>query len=132
MPELQPLTGGAAAPHHRGPGRASALTGLVGGQGYSLSQAGLAPYATLTGLTQPRRKFPMSGITNLKTLARSEGFQCVTELLIEAERQDEYPSVCTNEGCANFDYLEPDAESGWCEECGTNTLTSGLRLMGLI
>ncbi len=42
------------------------------------------------------------------------------------------PAICMNEGCdATYEY-EPDQDKGWCEECGTGTVKSGLMLAGII
>jgi hypothetical protein len=42
------------------------------------------------------------------------------------------PGVCMNKDCgATYEY-EPDQNRGWCEVCGTNSVVSGLILIGII
>jgi hypothetical protein len=37
-----------------------------------------------------------------------------------------------NEGCDYTTDMEPDQDRGWCDECGTNSMTSAMVLAGVI
>lgn len=37
--------------------------------------------------------------------------------------------ICMNEGCDYTTMVEPDCDSGWCEECETNTVKSATGLI---
>ena len=42
------------------------------------------------------------------------------------------PGICMNRNCDFTADYEPDQREGWCEECGTGSVRSGLVLAGLI
>jgi len=42
------------------------------------------------------------------------------------------PGICQNDGCDYSTDVEPDQGSGYCENCGTKTVTSISLLMGII
>jgi len=42
------------------------------------------------------------------------------------------PGICQNDGCDYSTDVEPDQGSGYCEICGTKTVTSISLLMGII
>ncbi len=42
------------------------------------------------------------------------------------------PGICANDGCDYTCDVEPDSDGGWCEVCDTNTVKSGLILLGII
>ena len=42
------------------------------------------------------------------------------------------PSICMNPDCDYTCEMEPDQSTGWCPDCKTNTVKSGLVLLGLI
>jgi len=42
------------------------------------------------------------------------------------------PGICTEPGCGYTTEYEPDQDAGWCENCGTNTVVSGLILADII
>jgi hypothetical protein len=67
---------------------------------------------------------------NLAKLLAAEGYKDITELAQEAllGSRAGTPSICMNEGCDYTCAMEPDQEEGWCEECGTNSMISGLVL----
>jgi hypothetical protein len=62
----------------------------------------------------------------------------VIEGLTVAEFIDQYaldsvvPAICMNEGCDFTAELEPDQREGWCEECETPSLKSGIVLAGIL
>ena len=42
------------------------------------------------------------------------------------------PAICMNDGCnATYEY-EPDCTKGWCDECQTKSVQSGLIILGII
>lgn len=68
----------------------------------------------------------------LKKLAELEGFSDPQDLL-EANIVDSVcPGICCNEGCDYTTEVEPDSDSGYCEECETNTVKSAMILAGVI
>ena len=70
----------------------------------------------------------------LAKLLAAEGFTDITELAQEALLGSAAgtPSICMNEGCNYICEMELDQEEGWCDECGTNSMMSGLVLAELI
>lgn len=68
----------------------------------------------------------------LQKLVEIEGF--ADDLaLIEASMTDRAcPAICMNPDCSYTEEMEPDQREGWCPECGTNTMKSGLILAGII
>ncbi len=72
----------------------------------------------------------MADQDKLNTLIELEGFEDDLALAAAGVLDENHPGICMNEGCnATYDY-EPDQDRGWCEECQTNTVKSGLVLMG--
>lgn len=55
----------------------------------------------------------------------------VEEMLKEAVFDSVAPGICMNESCSYTAYYEPDQQEGWCEACGTTTVTSCLILAGI-
>jgi hypothetical protein len=41
-------------------------------------------------------------------------------------------AICMNPDCSYTEGLEPDQKRGWCPECHTNSMKSGLILAGVI
>jgi hypothetical protein len=68
----------------------------------------------------------------LKKLAAVEGYDDITEFLIEACDDSVCPSICMNEDCDYTTGMEPDQRRGWCDECQANTMKSALVLAGVI
>jgi hypothetical protein len=70
----------------------------------------------------------------LAKLLAAEGYQDIAELAQEALLGSNAgtPSICMNDGCDYICEMEPDQEEGWCDECGTNSMMSGLVLAELI
>jgi len=74
----------------------------------------------------------MSKQTKLETLLNLEGFENDIKAGTEWISDSVVPGICMNSDCdATYDY-EPDQTQGWCEECSTNTVVSGLVLMGVV
>lgn len=71
--------------------------------------------------------------TKLEHLLDSEGMT-IEEICDDCENGTRVgvPGICTNDGCDfTIDY-EPDCDSGWCEECETNTVQSVYMLAGIM
>lgn len=74
----------------------------------------------------------MSRNTKLSMLALDWGFVQIEEF-VEAYAFDSVaPGICMNEGCNYSTDVEPDQGRGWCENCETNTVVSGLILAGFM
>jgi hypothetical protein len=68
----------------------------------------------------------------LVKLLAIEGYAS-TEAFAEAFVSDSVcPAICMDDDCDHTTELEPDQDQGYCDECHTNTMTSGLLLMGLV
>jgi len=65
-------------------------------------------------------------------LCEMEGFKTFDGLLRHAASDSVCPAICMTEGCDHTTEMEPDQDSGYCEKCGGNTVTSALVLAGLI
>lgn len=70
--------------------------------------------------------------SKLETLMESEGQTDKTEFAAEMIYDSVCPGICKNRGCDYVTNVEPDCFNGWCESCETNSVISGLALMGLI
>ena len=67
----------------------------------------------------------------LEALLEDQGMSS-DEFLQEFALESIVPGICMNPDCdATYDY-EPDQNRGWCDECETNTVRSGLLLLGVI
>jgi len=67
----------------------------------------------------------------LKTLADQYALS-TDELLIEWGLESLVPAICMNPGCEYTAEYEPDQREGWCDACGTGSVTSFLVLLGLL
>jgi hypothetical protein len=56
----------------------------------------------------------------------------LTEFIEEYALDEVVPGICMNPGCDYTTEVEPDQREGWCEECGTGSVKSGIVLAGLI
>ena len=70
--------------------------------------------------------------TTLEQLTEIEGYSDQMEMLERATFDSVAPGICRNKGCDYTCEVEPDSASGYCEECGTNSVVSCLRVAGLI
>ena len=68
----------------------------------------------------------------LQALGESEGYTDIMDLLEEATCDSVCPGICMNPDCDYTTEVEPDSDSGWCEECKANTVKSALMLAGII
>ena len=71
-------------------------------------------------------------MSKLQDLADLEGYVDIEDMLKDATFDRFDTGICTNKGCDYTTNVEPDSDSGWCEECNTNTVSSCLMLAGLI
>jgi hypothetical protein len=70
-------------------------------------------------------------MSKLSILADQCGME-VEELLSEGIYDSVCMGICTNKGCDYSTEVEPDCDSGYCEECGTQTVKSACVLAGII
>lgn len=56
----------------------------------------------------------------------------VTEFIETYALDEVVPGICMNPDCDYAAEYEPDQREGWCEECGTQSVRSGIVLAGLI
>lgn len=68
----------------------------------------------------------------LDALAEMEGFDDVMDMLERAMFDGVAPGICKNKSCRYTCEVEPDSNSGWCEDCRQNTVVSCLVLAGVI
>jgi hypothetical protein len=68
----------------------------------------------------------------LATLIESEGFENNMDFIEAFITDSVCPAICMNDDCEHTSNLEPDQDRGWCDECNTGSMQSGLLLMGLI
>ena len=71
-------------------------------------------------------------MNKLEKLARIEGYEDVMDLLEAASFDSVVPGICKVKGCDYSTGVEPDSDSGWCEECDKGTVVSCLVLAGII
>lgn len=74
----------------------------------------------------------MSKLDKLSTLANYAGYSDVQDLLEENVIDSVVPGICKNPDCDYTTEVEPDSDSGWCEECGEGSVVSCLVLAGII
>jgi hypothetical protein len=79
---------------------------------------------TVVALSQKTKK--------LVTLCEAEGFRSLDDLLRASMSDVVCPAICMVEGCDHIERYEKDQEEGYCEACGSNTVTSALILAELI
>jgi hypothetical protein len=68
----------------------------------------------------------------LAKLMEIEGYESIEELAEAVFSDSVSPAICMNEDCDFTCEMEPDQDAGYCEECRTNSMQSGLILAGLI
>lgn len=69
--------------------------------------------------------------SKLDRLASTWG-QSVPSFVEEYALDNQVPGICMNPDCDFVSCIEPDQTEGWCEECETRSVRSGLVLAGLI
>jgi hypothetical protein len=70
-------------------------------------------------------------LSKLDQLAHEYGMS-VTAFIEEYALDEVVPGICLNEECVYTADVEPDQRQGWCGDCGTTTVRSGIVLAGLI
>lgn len=74
----------------------------------------------------------MGKTDKLTKLVEIEGYESDIALGQAAMMDVVCPGICMNDGCNYTTNVEPDQNRGYCEICETNTVKSGLLLMGII
>jgi hypothetical protein len=69
--------------------------------------------------------------SKLDRLASTWGMS-VAEFIETYALDEVVPGICMNPGCTYSTEVEPDLCTGWCEECGTRTVRSGIVLAGIL
>lgn len=77
-------------------------------------------------------KVVKTGDSKLDMLLEIEGFLSPDQFLREFITDSLCPGICMNEGCDYTTMYEQDQTEGWCEECDTGSVQSGMILMGMI
>lgn len=70
--------------------------------------------------------------SKLQVLLDLEGFYDSSEFGEKFIQEGVVPGICMNYDCDFTAWYEPDQDRGFCEECGTQTVRSGLILMGVM
>lgn len=91
-------------------------------------------------LNVPRKETTMHATTVLKVNHEASKLDALasvwglsTAAFIEEYALDEVvPGICMNPDCTYTSEVEPDQTEGWCEECETRSVRSGIVLAGLI
>ncbi|VUX46643.1 conserved hypothetical protein [Candidatus Defluviicoccus seviourii] len=71
-------------------------------------------------------------LKKLRTLAESEGFASVDDMLAASICDSVVPAICTAKGCDYTVEMEPDQDRGWCGACGRNSVVAAPVLAGII
>ena len=71
-------------------------------------------------------------MTKLEQLIDNEGYETLESFLEDFALDSVVPGICMNDGCEYTTNVEPDQDKGWCENCNTNSVKSGLVLAGII
>ena len=70
--------------------------------------------------------------SKLMKVCEAEGFATIDDLIALSVADSVCPAICMTEGCDYTTEMERDQDAGYCEACGSNTVTSALVLAGLI
>lgn len=65
----------------------------------------------------------------LQTLIEIEGFESIEEFGERYSFDSVIPGICMNDDCDYTTNVEPDCTNGWCEECRTCSVRSGIDLI---
>lgn len=73
-------------------------------------------------------------MTKAEQLAQEWGYDSLDDVLQDTDLMFDSitPGICTNPDCDYTTEVEPDCSSGYCENCGTQTVKSLFILMGVI
>ena len=78
--------------------------------------------------TPAEANFEASKLDDLVTICGLTVAAFIEEYVLE----DVVPGVCMNPDCDFTADYEPDQREGWCEECATRSVRSGIVLAGLV
>jgi len=70
-------------------------------------------------------------MSKLQILIENEGYKDMDSFIADAAYDSSCPGICMNDGCDYSTEVEPDQNRGWCEECNTKSVKSGLMLAGI-
>ena len=68
----------------------------------------------------------------LADLCAINGYDDPLDMLEDYAMDSVCPAICMNEGCDYTLELEQDQDRGWCDECETNSMKSGMVLAGVM
>ena len=68
----------------------------------------------------------------LQTLAEDWGYENPDAMIADTFIDSVSPGICMNERCDYSTEIEPDSREGWCELCGTQSVTSAQVLAGFL
>ena len=68
-------------------------------------------------------------MTKLEELMNAEGYDDFDEFCEDAICDSVNPGICMNKGCNYTTTVEPDCDTGYCEECNTYTVKSATELI---
>jgi hypothetical protein len=68
----------------------------------------------------------------LAKLAEIEGYKTPLAMCEDRATDSVFPGICMNPECDYTTDVEGDQDAGWCENCDTGTVKSGLVLAGLV
>jgi hypothetical protein len=67
-------------------------------------------------------------MSKLETLMENEGIDSLDEMMVIAS-DSVNPGICMNDGCSYTTAVEPDCLDGYCEYCGTRSVTGATMLL---
>jgi hypothetical protein len=70
--------------------------------------------------------------SKLIKLCEANGLASIDDLAALSVGDNLCPAICMTEGCDHVAEMESDQDSGYCEACGGNTMTSVLVLADMI
>lgn len=70
--------------------------------------------------------------TKAEQLAKDWGYEDEYEAAEELITDSVCPGICMNSDCDYSTEVEPDCSTGYCEECGTQSVQSLFILMGIM
>lgn len=71
-------------------------------------------------------------MNKLEKLMEIEGFEDSLEFMGAYITDSVSPGICKNPGCDYTIEVELDQTKGWCEDCNTQSVVSGMILAGVI
>lgn len=62
----------------------------------------------------------------LTELLEAEGYTSLDEFILVNDTDERVPGICGNFACSFTKDVHRDERHGWCDRCGTESVTSGL------